>query len=60
MKIHSTFVDVIRNEMELTEKEQELIEAIRNLKNSKHNFSIELELWTRELFENLLDKDNSD
>jgi hypothetical protein len=31
-----------------------LIEAIRNFKNSKHNYSIELELWTRELFENLL------
>ncbi len=40
--------------MTLTEKEKELIEAIRNFKNSKHNPSIELEWFIRELFETLL------
>lgn len=39
---------------DLTEKERELIEAIRLLKKSKHNPSWELEMWVRELFENLL------
>ena len=42
------------NELKLTEKEQELIEAIRNLKNSKHNYSWELELYVRGLFEMIL------
>ena len=41
-------------ELKLTEKEKELIEAIRNLKNSKHNYSQELELYVRELFEIIL------
>ena len=41
----------------LTEKEAELIESIRNFKKTKHNPSFELELWIRELFENLLDED---
>jgi hypothetical protein len=40
--------------MKLTEKEPELIEAIRNLKRTNHNYSFELELWVRELFDNLL------
>lgn len=43
--------------MNLTEEEQELIESIRNLKNTKHNFSFELEMYVRELFERLLDTD---
>jgi hypothetical protein len=38
----------------LTEKEWELIEAIRNFKNSKHNYSFQFELYLRELFETLL------
>jgi len=38
----------------LTDKEWELIEAIRNFKNSKHNYSFEFELYLRELFEILL------
>jgi len=42
---------------DLSEQERDLIEAIRNLKNSKHNYSIELEFYVRELFENLLDED---
>ena len=42
---------------ELTEKEAELIEAIRNLRNSKHNYSDSLEKWIRQLFEELLEED---
>jgi len=38
----------------LIEKEWELIEAIRNYKKSKHNRSLELEWYARQLFENLL------
>ena len=38
----------------LTEKEWDLIETIRNYKKSKHNLSIELEWYARQLFENLL------
>jgi len=45
--------------MILTEKEKELIEAIRNLKNSKHNPSFDLEWHVRRLFEELL-YDNND
>ena len=41
-------------ELNLTEQEKALIEAIRNLKNSKHNYSWELELYVRELFEMIL------
>lgn len=43
-----------------TDKEEELIEAIRNLRNSKHNYSLELEFYVRELFEKLLESDDSD
>lgn len=45
-------------EVKLTEKEIELIEAIRNLKNSKHNPSFDLEMYVRELFESLLEDEN--
>ena len=38
----------------LTEEEWDLIEAIRNYKNSKHNPSFELEWYALQLFENLL------
>ena len=41
----------------LTEKEWELIESIRNLKKTKHNYSIQFELYVRELFEILLHDD---
>ena len=41
----------------LTEKEWELIEAIRNFKNSKHNYSFQFESYLRELFETLLKED---
>ena len=40
--------------MKLTEQERELIEAIRNYRNSKHNPSLELEWWALKLFEKLL------
>lgn len=43
--------------MKLTEQERELIEAIRNFKNSKHNYSEELEKWIIRLFEKLLYED---
>jgi len=38
----------------LTDKEWELIEAIRNYRNSKHNPSQQLEWYALQLFENLL------
>jgi hypothetical protein len=41
-------------QVKLTEQEKELIEAIRNLKKTKHNYSEDLEWYVRELFENLL------
>jgi hypothetical protein len=40
--------------MEVTARERELIEAIRNFKKAKHNYSQALEWFVRELFENLL------
>jgi hypothetical protein len=40
----------------LTEKEHELIESIRNLKNSKHNYSYQLEDYVRELFDRMIDE----
>ena len=42
----------------LTEKEWELIEAIRNIRNTKHNYSFEFELYVRELFEKLLNEED--
>ena len=42
----------------LTEKEWELIEAIRNYKNSQHNPSQQLEWYVLKLFENLMYDDN--
>lgn len=41
-------------------KEEELIEAMRNLRKSKHNYSIEYEFYVRDLFESLLESDESD
>ena len=43
-------------ELILTEEEKELIEAIRNLKNSKHNYSWQLEQYVRELFDRMIDE----
>ncbi len=42
--------------MELTEQEKELIEQIRNYKNSKHNPSRELRKLAKELFDTLMDE----
>lgn len=56
VKIHSIFVVLKKaKDMKLTEKEKELIEAIRNFLKSKHNSSIELEFYARELFEKMMD-----
>jgi hypothetical protein len=44
----------MNEQLTLTEKERELIEAIRNLKKSRHNYSHMLELYVRELFEIIL------
>ena len=41
----------------LTEKEADLIEAIRNFKKSKHNLSFSMEVYIRRLFEELLKED---
>lgn len=42
----------------LSEKEWELIEALRNFRKSRHNPSIELELFVDYLYENLKEKDD--
>lgn len=41
--------------MKLTDKEKELIEAIRNYLKSKHNPSLDLEYYARILFEELME-----
>ncbi len=46
--------------MVLTKNEKELIDAIRNFRNSRHNYSMWLEEYVRECFEILLDKDDSE
>lgn len=40
--------------MKITQKEKELIEAIRNFKLSMHNPSINLEIYAIRLFEKLM------
>lgn len=46
--------------MVLTENEKELIDAIRNFRNSQHNYSQWLEEYARECFEILLEEDDSE
>ncbi|MGV4536504.1 hypothetical protein [Ornithobacterium rhinotracheale] len=41
--------------LKLTEEEKELIEAIRNYQQSKHNPSFDLEWKARDLFEKLME-----
>lgn len=41
----------------ITEKEWELIEALRNFRNSKHNPSVQLELFIDQLVDELKEKD---
>lgn len=43
---------------EITEKEWELIQAIRNFRKSKHNPSINLELFIDQLVDELKENDN--
>ncbi len=50
-------LNLIHKVMKLTEQEKELIEAIRNFKKSKHNYSAQLEEWIIRLFEKLLYED---
>ena len=40
----------------LEEQLTELNEIIRNLNNSKHNYSFQLEMYTRDFFDNLIDE----
>ena len=42
---------------EISEKEWELIEALRNLRKSKHNPSKNLEFWADMLYEQLKETD---
>ena len=43
--------------MKLTERETELIQALRNFRKSKHNLSVEFELWIDELVDTLKETD---
>lgn len=45
--------------IEITDKERELIEALRNFRNSKHNPSIQLELFIDQLVDELKENDES-
>ena len=42
---------------EITEKEWELIQALRNFRKSQHNPSMELELWIDQLVDELKESD---
>ena len=44
------------NKKELDEKLKELNEVLRNLNNSKHNYSYQLEMYARDLFDKLIDE----
>jgi len=50
----------MNREIILTEKERELIEVIRNYKNSKHNPSKALEMYAKQLFDELLFEEDED
>lgn len=62
MKIHSIFVNQLLNNQNQVEKEalneklEELIELLRNLNNSKHNYSLQLEMFIRDYFDILIDE----
>ena len=49
----------MNTEIILTEKERELIEVVRNYKNSKHNPSKSLEMYAKQLFDELLFEDEN-
>lgn len=44
------------NKKELDEKLEELKEILKNLNNSKHNYSYQLELYARDFFDILIDE----
>ena len=43
----------MKKSKKITEREWELIEALRNFRNSKHNPSLQLELFIEELVDRL-------
>ena len=45
----------MKEQIILTEQEAELIECIRNIKNTRHNYSFYYEKYVRELFEQLIE-----
>ena len=44
------------DKQELDENLKELNEVIRNFNNSNHNYSYQLELYLRDIFDELIDK----
>ena len=47
----------MKKSKKITEREWELIEALRNFRNSKHNPSLQLELFIEELVDRLKEQD---
>ena len=47
----------MKKSKKITEREWELIEALRNFRNSKHNPSLLLELFIEELVDRLKEED---
>ncbi len=45
---------------QLTDKEKELIEALRNFRNSKHNPSEEFEMYIDQLYAELKDRSTAE
>lgn len=45
---------IVMENLKFSEEERELVEAIRNYKNSMHNPSFELEEYARMLFDNMM------
>lgn len=47
----------MKKSRKITEKEWELIEALRNFRNSRHNPSVQIELYIDELVDGLKEQD---
>ena len=47
----------MKKSKKITEREWELIEALRNFRNSKHNPSLQLEFFIEELVDRLKEED---
>lgn len=47
----------MKKSKKITEKEWELIEALRNFRNSRHNPSIQFELYIDQLIDELKEQD---